>query len=88
MAESRAVESTRADLAAIAKKKKERKEGRKKMGFPKGAAVVRCPPRLGILWFLTNQVKPSPHKNHSFTLLALQEVPLLHATIWFPCRAL
>ena len=30
------------------------------MGFPKGAAVVKCPPGLGVLWFLTTQIKPSP----------------------------
>ena len=50
-------ELLKADLAAIAKKKKKE---RKKMGFPKGAAVAKCPPGLGILWFLTTQIKPSP----------------------------
>lgn len=72
-----------ADLAAIAKKKKKKENGLSQRG-----CSSEMPTRAGCSVVLNHPNKTISPKNHSFTLLALQEVPLLHPPIWFPCRAL
>ena len=66
----------------------QKRKRKKENGLSQRGCSSEIPTRAGCSVVLNHPDKTVSPKNHSFTPLALQEVPLLHATIWFPCRAL